>query len=543
MERKAPTPTESEWCIVPALVGGTRLPAICAGRSVRSAGFWLALSALLAARTPAAVLHPGLRQPAGNPGCISETGAETCVNGHHLEDPFDVAVSPDGRHVYAAISGSDALVIFDRDPNTGGLAQKLLGQGCVSETGDIGLCADGRSLLGANGVVVSPDGRNVYVSSFASGGVAVFDRSSDGSVVQKAGTDGCIRANGATGCATGIAFNGPAHLAISADGRNVYVTMFTDDAVAVLDRDLATGVLTQKAGTAGCISLTGNTGACVVGTALDAPTELTVSPDGANVYVASPSIDAIAIFDRDQTTGALTQKAGTAGCVSDTGTGGSCVDGIALDGVNSVEVSADGKNAYVTASGANAVSIFDRNFATGALTQKAGTAGCVSETGTGGACADGNVVSGAQGLALGPDGTTLYVTAGIPSAIAIFDRQPSTGVLTQKPGTDGCITNNTLICVDARALSVPKSPTVSLDGRNVYVVTGLSNSIAVFDRTLAPYDIDGNGLVEPLTDGLLLLRESFGFTGSTLVNGAVDLVKCTRCTATEIEAFIASLSG
>lgn len=54
-------------------------------------------------------------------------------------------------------------------------------------------------------------------------------------------------------------------------------------------------------------------------------------------------------------------------------------------------------------------------------------------------------------------------------------------------------------------------------------------------------DIDGNGSVEALTDGLLLLRYSFGFRGLTLVQGAVDLVSCTRCSANEIEAYLGSL--
>ena len=54
----------------------------------------------------------------------------------------------------------------------------------------------------------------------------------------------------------------------------------------------------------------------------------------------------------------------------------------------------------------------------------------------------------------------------------------------------------------------------------------------------APYDIDGNSQIEPLTDGLLLLRHFFGFRGSVLISGAVGQ-GCTRCTASAIEEFIA----
>ena len=53
-------------------------------------------------------------------------------------------------------------------------------------------------------------------------------------------------------------------------------------------------------------------------------------------------------------------------------------------------------------------------------------------------------------------------------------------------------------------------------------------------------DIDGNGVADPLTDGLLFLRYLFGFRGSTLIAGAVA-GNCTRCAAPEIEAFIDSI--
>jgi hypothetical protein len=60
---------------------------------------------------------------------------------------------------------------------------------------------------------------------------------------------------------------------------------------------------------------------------------------------------------------------------------------------------------------------------------------------------------------------------------------------------------------------------------------------------LLPIDIDSDGAREPLTDALLILRYLFGFTGATLVNGAVDLINCHRCSAAEIEAYIQSLDG
>jgi hypothetical protein len=53
-------------------------------------------------------------------------------------------------------------------------------------------------------------------------------------------------------------------------------------------------------------------------------------------------------------------------------------------------------------------------------------------------------------------------------------------------------------------------------------------------------DIDGNGVVEALTDGLLILRRVFGFSGTTLTSGAVA-GNCTRCDPTAVANYIDSI--
>ena len=54
-------------------------------------------------------------------------------------------------------------------------------------------------------------------------------------------------------------------------------------------------------------------------------------------------------------------------------------------------------------------------------------------------------------------------------------------------------------------------------------------------------DIDGNGDVSALTDGLLVLRYLFGLTGDALISGVVAS-DATRTTSAEIEAHIQSLT-
>jgi hypothetical protein len=53
-------------------------------------------------------------------------------------------------------------------------------------------------------------------------------------------------------------------------------------------------------------------------------------------------------------------------------------------------------------------------------------------------------------------------------------------------------------------------------------------------------DIDGNGQIDALTDGLLTLRYLFGLQGDTLINGVVA-DDATRTTSEEIEAHLESL--
>ena len=73
-----------------------------------------------------------------------------------------------------------------------------------------------------------------------------------------------------------------------------------------------------------------------------------------------PGTGSVAIFDRDPVGGAITQQAGQAACISDTGDAGACVDGRALAGAFFVNVSPDGRKVYVSANGSDAVSVYAR---------------------------------------------------------------------------------------------------------------------------------------------------------------------------------------
>jgi DNA-binding beta-propeller fold protein YncE len=128
-------------------------------------------------------------------------------------------------------------------------------------------------------------------------------------------------------------------------------------------------------------------------------------------------------FNRNPTTGAITQPPGTAGCVSDTGTEGTCSDGRALNGAIGVAVSPDGKSVYLASWVSTAVARLDRDTTTGAITQPAGAAGCVSNTGAG-PCVDGHALNGPTGVAVSPDGKSVYAAVPSSTAVARFNRAP-----------------------------------------------------------------------------------------------------------------------
>jgi DNA-binding beta-propeller fold protein YncE len=504
---------------------GARLAAPCVG-----------LVALLGAEVAAnGEQTPMLTQLAGTAGCVSDNGSGGCASAIPLMTANHLVVSPDGLHVYVVSSGG--ITIYDRNLETGALAQKLGPAGCYTNTGNFGFCGDGMA-IGSAGIAVSPDGRSLYVTSLPDDAVAVFERAwPSGGIGQNPNASGCASST-VVGCTDTVALGGAWGVAVSPDGRNVYVAALEDDAVVVFDRAPATGAITQKMGTAGCIQETGSFG-CADGHALGSPAGVAVSPDGANVYVTSPTIDSLAIFSRNPLTGAIAHLPGIDGCYSETGSGGICRNGRALDVPWQVAVSPDGRHVYVASQSSNGVAVFARG-ADGALLQPAGTDGCISETVAD--CADGVGLTVANDVALSPDGGSVYVSSSGSNAVSVFDRNPTTGALEQKSGVAACLSETGAGgCADGRALAGAFDVAVSPDGRTVYAAAPASDAVAVLDRIQLAYDIDGDGATEPLTDGLLLLRFLFGFTGTPLIAGAVDVANCTRCTAPLIEAYIAAL--
>ena len=251
-------------------------------------------------------------------------------------------------------------------------------------------------------MTLSPDGKHLYVAGVYDDTVAVFSRNSTTGVltfveVQKdgvGGVDGLDEAWSVT---------------VSPDGNHLYAAGRRDSAVAVFSRSSLTGALSfvefQQDGVGGVDGL-------------DTAEMVTVSPDGRYLYGAGPNDNAVAVFSRSSSTGALTFVE-----VQRDGVGG--VDG--LSSARSVTVSPDGNHLYATGAGDDAVAVFS-------VSHVADLA--VSKSVDGASPEEGETVTFTVTVTnKGPDAATgVVVNDVIPSELTLQSATPSDGAYSAGTG-------------------------------------------------------------------------------------------------------------
>jgi DNA-binding beta-propeller fold protein YncE len=457
----------------------------------RPATLILALLAFLVLGGLASAGRPGpvtgtpagrLVQPRGADGCVHREGTNRCATGRAITSPEDIAVSPDGRHVYVAAYGSHAVAAFARERGTGVLEQLGGRRGCHHHRTRGRSCTSARALGSPMSVAVSPDGRNVYVVSAGSDALSVFARNRrTGTLRQLAGASGCMSQRPGGGCAVGRALNEPTSVAVSPDGARVYVAgRRFPSGIAILTR-AADGSVTQAAGPAGCVSHLGGSD-CAVARGIGSPEEVAVTPDSRHVLVAGSRSDAVAVLSAGPA--GLAQAEGAAGCIARGGVEG-CARGRALAGPVDIAISRDGGSAYVASSISDAVAILRLDPETGVPSQSLSRRGCIGQEGNGGRCGVGRALDEVWGVALSPDGRNVYAVSSKVNMLGAIARNRSTGRLAQLPGRFACfIRAGGFGCPDGRGLTVAVAVTVSPDGRNVYVASEdvYLGAIATFRR-------------------------------------------------------------
>ncbi len=324
----------------------------------------------------------------------------------------------------------------------------------------------------ASAVAVSPDGAHVYVTAGNGDALVAFERDFGTGALSHIQTV-LDDMDGADGLATASS------VTLSPDGAHLYATSARESAIAVFSRDADTGMLTfVEAEFEGLAGVRG----------LEAAHESALSPDGAHVYVASPGRDSstppvpgrVSLFRRDAATGALSFVE----AVTDD------IDGVAgLDGVSSVTLSPDGAYVYTTAFRDDALVVFERNAATGAL-------GFVKAYVDGVGAVDG--LDGATEATVSPDGAQLYAVSiahafgGGENALVTFDRDTATGELEFSEVLFGGIGG-----IDA--LRQPSSVSLPPDGSLVMVTGVMADALSVFSRDAATGLLD---LQEVRVDGV-----------------------------------------
>ena len=202
-------------------------------------------------------------------------GAATS-NVTNLDNPSGIAVARDGENVYVTAEDTDALLSFQRDGDTGGLAfqtSRVDGAGSPAVDGlrqPIGVVASGSDFLYTASV------NDSAVATFARGFAGVPNYDPDGTVF--------IQATART----------HTDIALSPDEQVLYVT--GDDAsmngLAVLDLDPATGWpgvlqgIRSGSGGVGSSEFPGS------------PQAVAVSPDSRFVYVGGANPSGIAVLER-----------------------------------------------------------------------------------------------------------------------------------------------------------------------------------------------------------------------------------------------------
>jgi 6-phosphogluconolactonase (cycloisomerase 2 family) len=287
---------------------------------------------------------------------------------------------------------------------------------------DLGIPA---SLSGLEAMVVSPDGERIYALNGDQDALVVIN--ADGLTQRQLLKDGFDGVDG---------LNGARAIAMDAGGNHVYVVSDVDRRVAVFERDPITGDLTF----------------------LQAATEIlgrhvfdsvTLSTDGTRLYAAGD--DGIAVYRRNANSagsnfGRLAQIAIA------TAPGG-------IGDISELTLSNDGSVLYAVSRGNDTLVMLDPE--TRAVIQR------ISEVANG--------LDGAGDIAVSHDDRFVYITGQDGNTLSVIERQPGTQIWNVlqiiENGTNG-----------VRGLAEPTDVTVTPDDQFVMVTGTVSNAVAVFER-------------------------------------------------------------
>jgi DNA-binding beta-propeller fold protein YncE len=163
--------------------------------------------------------------------CVAFSNVPGCGKRPAGRETNGLALSPDGRQLYAAsqyqYGGGEALELFDVPgdgsivPRAGGCWSSVTMPGCTKVQGmelspDVAVTPDGRAVFAASldGVDRTPSADDGYVVSFA--------RSADGMLAPQPSPFGCLSTVARQGCGTLDRGGRMRHMAVTPDSRHLY---------------------------------------------------------------------------------------------------------------------------------------------------------------------------------------------------------------------------------------------------------------------------------------------------------------------------------
>ena len=410
-----------------------------------------------------------LTRKEGTAGCL-KTGppTATCAGGaRHISLPQGIAFDGDGRTLYVANAGTGTISVLTRNED-GTLAQKEGTAGCVAR--ELADCGDARGLTNPYNLAVSPDGEHLYAPSYGSGYVTGFSIDADGTLTaltDGAGGKGCVgNEAGPDDCAVGRALDGSYPITVSGNGETVYVGVYDSYGVVALDRDPATGRLTPIDGADGCVLAVAANGCGVIAELADTRAVIT-NAAGSRVYATGDGGGRVVVLDAAPSTGRIARHAGTTGCLAPAETAGCTIQrGLGSDG-HQLVLSPGEEHLYVTSTGGLVEATVDSD---GGLAPRPGARSCATAQDGIADCVKVDHLQSPYGLALSPDARFLYTSQIDNGSFSVFERDSAAPVCTGSEMTvaAGTATTLSLPCSDADGdaltLSIVQPPTLGAVG-------------------------------------------------------------------------------
>ena len=364
-----------------------------------------------------------------------------------MRSPNDVAVSPDGTHVYAVSLDDDSLSVFTRNAALG-LTDDTLGMHLQHletyfETDDgIGGLQDVRRIL------ISPDGASVFVTSQDRDTLAVFDRNDD----EESSQYGLLTFRDKFSASEINALGGAKGMAMDSGSRNLYVAGSFDRTIAIFDRDLDTHGLTyRRAVRSGQDGVSGLSGI----------RDLVVTSDDEQLLGVSIEANTLVSFARDNDIASPDRGDLNILQIQQSGIG----DGPTALAMPPVGSRGAGEHVYIVAENSDTLAILRRvtDPTSSAYRQIQPLAVLANEE-------DGiESMAGPRDVAISPDGNRVYVAAENDHSVLVFDRDVNESG--QHFGHLSLVETRTNRVDGVAGLRQVRALTVSPDSRNVYTVS------------------------------------------------------------------------